>query len=151
PQGMAFLDNTPKPELWTPLAFAPGDNVATRNNYFLLLVGRLKAGVSIAQAQADVNAIAQRVPEFGEVGGRVVSLHEQLVGEVWRALWVLLGAVAFVLLVACVNVANMLLARMMTRERELAVRAALGASRARLLLQLLVECVLLALMGGAAG
>src|SRR5262249_30517367 len=67
PQGMAFLDNTPKPELWTPLAFAPGDNMATRNNYFLLLVGRLKAGVSIAQAQADVNAIAPPFPAFGAV------------------------------------------------------------------------------------
>jgi putative ABC transport system permease protein len=151
PQGMAFLDNAPKPELWTPLTFAPGDNMATRNNHFLLLIGRLKAGVSLAQAQADVNAIAERTKEFGAMRGEIVSLREQLVGNVQRPLWVLLGAVAFVLLVACVNVANLLFARAAVREREFAVRAALGASRGRIIRQLLLESVPLALLGGVAG
>jgi putative ABC transport system permease protein len=151
PQGMAFLNNSPKPELWAPLSFAPGDNMATRNNYFLLLVGRLKAGVSLAQAQTDVSAIAQRTREFGELSGEVVPLREQLVGNVEGPLLVLLGAVAFVLLAACVNVANLLLARAAAREREFAVRAALGAGRARINRQLLVESVPLGLLGGGAG
>jgi putative ABC transport system permease protein len=152
PQGMAFLDNAARPELWTPLSFAAGDNMATRNDYFLQLVGRLKTGVSIEQAQTDVAAIAERMKaEFGEMTGAVVSLREQIIGNVQRPLMMLLGAVAFVLLVACVNVTNLLLARVAAREREFAVRAALGASRARIIRQVLVESVPLGLLGGGAG
>jgi putative ABC transport system permease protein len=152
PQGMAFLDNSPKPELWAPISFAVGDNMATRNNYFLRLVGRLKNGVSIEQAKADVNAIAGRMSEeFRGINGTVVPLREQIIGNVRRPLLVLLGAVAFMLLVACVNVANLLLARAAAREREFAVRAALGASRARIIRQLLLESVPLGLLGGGAG
>src|SRR5262245_43123696 len=152
PQGMAFLDNSPRPELWTPLSFAAGDNKTTRDTYFLRLVGRLKPGVSLEQARADVSAIAERMKtEFGEVSGTVVSLREQIIGNVRRGLLVLLGAVAFVLLVACVNVANLLLARAASREREFAVRAALGASRARIIWQSLVESAPLGLLGGVAG
>jgi putative ABC transport system permease protein len=152
PRGMAFLDNAPRPELWTPLSFAAGDNMATRNNYYLRLIGRLRPGVSIEQAQSDVNAIAERMKaEFGEVGGAVVSLREQIIGDVRRALLVLLGAVAFVLLVACVNVANLLLARAAAREREFAVRSALGAGRARIIRQLLIESIPLGLLGGGTG
>jgi putative ABC transport system permease protein len=151
PKGMAFFDNQPRVELWTPLSFATGDNMDSRNNYFVNLVGRLKPGVTVQQAQAEVSAIAGRIPENSGLGGRVVPLHEQLVGDVRTALLVLLGAVAFVLLVACVNVANLLLARASARERELAIRASLGASRARIIRQLAVESLPLGLMGGAAG
>jgi putative ABC transport system permease protein len=152
PQGMAFLNNSPQPELWTPLSFAANDKMATRDIYFLRIVGRLRAGVSAEQAQADVRAIAERMKaEFGEVSGAVVSLREQIIGNVQRGLLLLLGAAAFVLLVACVNVANLLLARAASREREFAVRAALGASRARLIWQLLVESAPLGLLGGAGG
>ncbi len=152
PQGMTFLDNASRPELWVPLSFAAGDSMATRNNYYLQLVGRLRPGVSIEQAQSDVSAIAERnKAEFGTTSGTVVSLREQIIGDVRRGLLVLLGAVAFVLLVACVNVANLLLARAAVREREFAVRAALGASRVRIIQQLLVESIPLGLLGGAAG
>jgi putative ABC transport system permease protein len=152
PQGMAFLNNSPQPELWTPLSFAANDKMATRDIYFLRIVGRLRAGVSAEQAQADVRAIAERMKaEFGEVTGAVVSLREQIIGNVQRGLLLLLGAAAFVLLVACVNVANLLLARAASREREFAVRAALGASRARIIWQLLVESAPLGLLGGAGG
>src|SRR5262249_24479602 len=141
--------------LWTPLAFAPGDNMATRNNHFLRVVGRLKAGVSLEQAQSEVTAVGKRIvtqsPGNTGVNGEVVALREQFVGDVRRALLVLLGAVAFVLLVACVNIANLLLARASARERELSLRMALGASRARIIRQLLLENVPLALFGGVAG
>jgi putative ABC transport system permease protein len=155
PQGMPFFDNQPKVELWTPLSFAPGDNMDTRNNYFVFSVGRLKAGVTIEQAQNEVSAIASRIQvdskAQGSVGALLVPLHEQFTGEVRPALLVLLGAVAFVLLVACVNVANLLLARASAREKELAIRASLGASRARLIRQLAIESLPLGLLGGGAG
>jgi putative ABC transport system permease protein len=154
PKGMPFFDNQPKVDLWTPLSFAPGDNMDTRNNYFVYLVGRLKPGVTIQQAQADVSAIAARIQGESKnqgVGAQLVPLREQFVGDVRPALLVLLGAVAFVLLVACVNVANLLLARASAREKELAIRASLGASRARLIRQLAMESLPLGLAGGGAG
>jgi putative ABC transport system permease protein len=154
PRGLSFIDNQPKAELWVPISFAPGDNMNTRNNYFVYAVGRLKDGVTLEQAQAEVSAIADRIQEQSKekvLGGLVVPLREQLVGDVRPMLLVLLGAVAFVLLVACVNVANLLLARASVREKELAIRSSLGASRARLIRQLAVESLPLGLMGGAAG
>ncbi|MGH9837154.1 MAG: ABC transporter permease [Blastocatellia bacterium] len=155
PQGMPFLDDLPPVELWTPIAFAPGDSMDTRNNHFVTLVGRLKPGVTIAQAQADVSAIARRMeeqyPENKGLGASVVSLQGQLVGNSQPALLALLVAVAFVLLVACVNLANLLLARAAAREKELAIRAALGATRARLVRQMLAECLPLAVLGGVLG
>jgi putative ABC transport system permease protein len=155
PPGLPFFDNTPEVELWTPIAFAPGDGTDTRSDHFVNLVGRLKPGVTIAQAQEDASAIARRVeeqfPENKGLGALIRPAHEQLTGDSSRALYVLLGAVAFVLLVACVNVANLMLARAAAREREMAIRASLGASRARIMRQLMIECLPLGLMGGALG
>jgi putative ABC transport system permease protein len=155
PRGMPFFDNLPEVELWTPMAFAKGDNMATRNNHFINLVGRLKPGVTPAQAQSDVSAIARAIEEVEPsnkgVGALIVPLQEQLVGDSRKPLLVLLAAVAFVLLVACVNVANLLLARASARSKELAIRASLGASRARIIRQVIVECLPLALIGGACG
>ncbi len=155
PRGMPFFDNLPEVELWTPIAFEKDDNLGTRNNHFINLVGRLKPGVTVAQAQSDVSAIAQAIaeiaPENKGVGALIVPLQEQLEGDSRMALLVLLGAVGFVLLVACVNVANLLLARASARSKELAIRASLGASRARIVRQVIVECLPLALIGGVCG
>src|SRR3989441_2533801 len=155
PRGLPFFDNLPEVELWTPISFAPKDNMATRNNHFINLVGRLKPGVTREQAQADVSAIARRmeeqVPGNKGLGALVVPMQEQITGDSRKALLVLLGAVAFVLLVACVNVANLLLARASAREKELAIRASLGASRARIVRQVIIECLPLGLIGGLLG
>src|SRR5690349_18074616 len=154
-RGMPFFDNLPEVELWTPIAFAKDDSLGTRNNHFINLVGRLKPGVTVAQAQSDVsaiaNAMAEIAPENKGVGGLIVPLQEQIAGDSRMALLVLLGAVGFVLLVACVNVANLLLARASARSKELAIRASLGASRARIVRQVIVECLPLALIGGVCG
>jgi putative ABC transport system permease protein len=155
PQGMPFFDNRPEPDLWTPLSFPPDDVMDSRNNHFVQLVGRLKPGVTIDQARADMNRInAALESQFKENQGQqavTVSLQEQLVGNSRRALLVLLAGVGFVLLVACANIANLLLARMATRERELAIRASLGAGRFRLMRQLVMETLPLGLIGGVAG
>ena len=155
PRGMPFFDNLPEVELWTPISFAKDDNLATRNNRFINLVGRLKPGVTVAQAQSDVSAIASAMAEIDPankgVGAQIVPLQEQIAGDSRMALLVLLGAVGFVLLVACVNVANLLLARASARSKELAIRASLGASRARIVRQVIVECLPLALIGGLCG
>jgi putative ABC transport system permease protein len=155
PRGMPFFDNLPEVELWTPISFAKGDNLATRNNHFINLVGRLKPGVTPAQAQSDVSTIAQAMAEVDPVnkgiGALIVPLQEQIAGDSRKGLLVLLGAVGFVLLVACVNVANLLLARASARTKELAIRASLGASRARIIRQVIVECLPLAVIGGLCG
>jgi putative ABC transport system permease protein len=156
PRGMPFFDNLPEVELWAPIAFAKGDNLATRNNHFINLIGRLKPGVTPAQAQFDVSSIAAHaiVDSNGGtmgVGALIVPLQEQIAGDSRKGLLVLLGAVGFVLLVACVNVANLLLARASARSKELAIRASLGASRARIIRQVIIECLPLALIGGVCG
>jgi putative ABC transport system permease protein len=155
PQGMPFFDNRPEPALWTPLSFPADDNMDSRNNHFVQLVGRLKPGVTIEQARADMNRInAALESQFKENQGQqaiTVLLQEQLVGDSRRALLVLLAAVGFVLLVAVANIANLLLARTAARERELAIRASLGAGRLRLMRQLVMEGLPLGLVGGVTG
>ena len=144
-------------ELWVPLA-AVGqfeELFQARGSFWLTVIGRLKPGVGQAAAQAEMDVIAARLekqyPSNAGIGIRLVPLHVELVGEVRWPLLILLGAVSFVLLIACANVANLLLTRAAARHRELAIRAALGARRARLLRQLLTESLVVALLGGAAG
>ena len=128
----------------------------SRGSFWLQVIGRLKPGVSRATAQAEMDAIASALereyPNVNEgTGVRLVPMHEEIVGDVRQPLLILSGAVAFVLLIACANVANLLLARAASRQRELAIRAALGAARRRLIRQMLTESLVLAAAGGAAG
>jgi putative ABC transport system permease protein len=140
---------------WVPLAWSDTDR-AVRGNHNYHVIARLKPGVQIEQAKAELASISSRLeqqyPEDDKGwGATVIPLREQLVGDVRTALLVLLGAVAFVLLIACANVANLVLAKMLGRRKELAIRTALGASRAALLRHVLVETMLLAVLGGTLG
>jgi predicted permease len=142
-------------ELWTPIAFTP-DQQRNFDIHFLSITGRLRPGITIAQARARLVSLATQLRiehpiENSDRGADLAPFLEAFVGDASRNFWLLLGAVALVLLIACVNVANLLVARGTVRGTELAIRAALGAGRARLVRQLLAESLLLALLGSAAG
>ncbi|HUQ81219.1 MAG TPA: ABC transporter permease [Gemmatimonadaceae bacterium] len=144
--------------VWTPLRLNY-DTLWTRNNHYLTLIARLKPGVPVAAANTDLNTLAKQfVRDYPNVYGQkeplvaaATPLPDQLLGKTRPYLFALLGAVGFVLLIACVNVANLLLARGEARQKELAIRTALGASRSRLARQVLTESALYAVVGGALG
>jgi putative ABC transport system permease protein len=142
-------------QAWIPIAF-DAKEAAARGNHYLEVIARLKRGITLRQAQTEMSTIAARLEQQypgtnAGIGAVVVPLREQIVGEIKPALLILLGAVAFVLLIACANVANLLLARAAVRQKEIALRLALGASRSRLMRQFLTESVLLSAFGGAVG
>ena len=151
-----FRFNNASLDVWVPMGWTPNNVATTRRPHYLRVIARLKPGVSLAQAQDEMHRIAKdlehRYPDTNtHMGVGVGPLQEWIVGPSRTALQLFLAAVAFVLLVACANVANLMLARGAVRARELAIRSALGASSTRLVRQMLTESVLLAAVGGGVG
>jgi putative ABC transport system permease protein len=156
PAGFAFPPGGNE-QLWTALSFDPKDRHGqTRRARALSVVGRVKSSATVGDAQREMTTIAAAIAtDYADSNAgwsaRVVAMHEQLVRKVRPALLVVFGAVGFLLLIVCANVANLMLARLATRRREIAVRAALGAGRLQLVRQVLTESTLLALVGGTLG
>jgi len=157
PPGFSFPDEA---AMWTPLAFTPEQlSPNSRGNHGLAVLARIRDNLSFAQARAELDLVSQKIIEgaanypYQKFGFRVLMnpMLEEIVGEVRMALILLMGAVVFVLLIACANIANLLLARGNAREREFAIRTAVGASRTRLLRQLLTESVVLSVLGAGLG
>jgi putative ABC transport system permease protein len=148
---------SPEISIWAPIAFTT-EQLQERNSHNLEVVARIKDGVSFEKAQAEIKTIQKNIgleyPEEtgeGKLGAFIVPIREQLVGDVKRPLILLLFAVAFVLLIACANIANLLLSVAASRKKEIALRAALGANRSRLLRQMITESLVLAAIGGILG
>ncbi len=155
PSRFVFPAYTPAPQIWTCLQWDAKEK-AVRGNHNYVVIGRLKPGATIEKANAQLAAISKRLeqqyPEDDAGwGAKAVPLREELVGDVRPALLILLGAVGFVLLIACANVANLVLATTLSRRKELAIRSALGANQWTLIRQILSETVLLAIAGGMLG
>jgi predicted permease len=156
---LPLLDGTEQAEIFLPLPLTPAAASLVRDHEDYNIVAKLKPDVSLPQAQAEMDTITaglrrefpENYPPNGGLTFSIVPLLEQVVGNVRRSLWVLLGAVGFVLLIACANVANLMLARAVARQQEIAVRTAMGATRWHILRQLLTESLLLSLSGGALG
>jgi predicted permease len=152
------FDNSKAVDGYSPMIISPQDRVRSAAYAGMVtVVAKLKPGVTADRAQAEIEAIRGRVRQASpkwftnDAKLRIMPLRDLLVGEARKALWVLLGAVVFVLLIACANIASLLLARASARQKEIAIRASLGAGRGRVLRQFLVESTLLALMGGLGG